>query len=320
VTVTEFLLPATRVDELPRALPDRPRVRARIKARPEDFEVEEVPIYPPTGEGTHLFLWVEKRDCSGGDLLRRLGAALRISSGDIGAAGTKDRRAITRQWLSVPAECEERLAAADQLDNIRVLKSVRHDRKLRLGHLLGNRFRILLRGADPALAEDLAETGRQLEATGFPNFFGVQRFGTQGETLTTGLRLLQNGGQAGDDAGLRRLGHFERRMVISAVQSALFNRCLEARLAALEGLKRPCEVHLRTDSLYLKDGMTKWLEGWKKKGWKTADKKPVKNIDLWQRLDTARERHNVSWYWVRGHDGHELNEAADALARAAIPG
>jgi ribonuclease HI len=92
-----------------------------------------------------------------------------------------------------------------------------------------------------------------------------------------------------------------------------------AAIAALEGLKRACEVHLHTDSLYLKDGMTKWLEGWKKKGWKTADKKPVKNIDLWQRLDAARGRHKVTWYWVRGHDGHELNEAADALARAAIP-
>ncbi len=94
---------------------------------------------------------------------------------------------------------------------------------------------------------------------------------------------------------------------------------LMAAIAALEALKRHCEVHLHTDSLYLKDGMTKWLEGWKKKGWKTADRKPVKNIDLWQRLDEARAQHKVSWRWVRGHNGHELNEAADALARAAIP-
>jgi ribonuclease HI len=94
---------------------------------------------------------------------------------------------------------------------------------------------------------------------------------------------------------------------------------LMAAIAALEGLKRACDVHLYTDSMYLKDGITKWIDGWKKKGWKTADKKPVKNIDLWQRLDLARERHTISWRWVRGHDGHELNELADALARAAIP-
>jgi ribonuclease HI len=72
--------------------------------------------------------------------------------------------------------------------------------------------------------------------------------------------------------------------------------------------------------MYLKDGITKWIAGWKKNGWKTADRKPVKNIDLWQRLDEAAAKHKVSWRWVRGHDGHELNEAADALARAAVPG
>lgn len=94
---------------------------------------------------------------------------------------------------------------------------------------------------------------------------------------------------------------------------------LMAAIAALEALKRPCEVHLHTDSMYVKDGITKWLAGWITKGWKTADKKPVKNQDLWQRLDEARSRHQVSWHWVRGHSGHELNERADALARAAIP-
>ena len=111
------------------------------------------------------------------------------------------------------------------------------------------------------------------------------------------------------------------RKELSGGETLTTNNRMEmmAAIGALEGLKRACEVHLHTDSLYLKDGVTKWLEGWKKKGWKTADKKPVKNIDLWQRLDIAKARHNVSWYWVRGHDGHELNEAADTLARAAIP-
>ena len=94
---------------------------------------------------------------------------------------------------------------------------------------------------------------------------------------------------------------------------------LMAAIAALEALKRPVEVHLYTDSMYLKDGITKWLKAWKARDWRTADKKPVKNVDLWQRLDVAAARHKVSWRWVRGHDGHELNERADELARAAIP-
>ena len=95
---------------------------------------------------------------------------------------------------------------------------------------------------------------------------------------------------------------------------------LMAAIAALEALKRACDVHLHTDSMYLKDGVTKWIHGWKKNGWKTADRKPVKNVDLWQRLEEAAAKHKISWRWVRGHDGHEMNEAADALARAAVPG
>ncbi|MCC6919013.1 MAG: ribonuclease HI [Alphaproteobacteria bacterium] len=93
---------------------------------------------------------------------------------------------------------------------------------------------------------------------------------------------------------------------------------LMAAIAALEALKRHAEVELHTDSRYVMDGITKWIAGWKRNGWKTADKKPVKNDDLWRRLDEARTRHDVAWRWVRGHNGHELNERADALARSAI--
>jgi ribonuclease HI len=93
---------------------------------------------------------------------------------------------------------------------------------------------------------------------------------------------------------------------------------LMAAITALENLKRSCTVHIHTDSQYLRDGITKWIFGWKKNGWKTADKKPVKNVDLWQRLDAALKTHTVEWHWVRGHAGHELNERADELAREAI--
>ena len=93
---------------------------------------------------------------------------------------------------------------------------------------------------------------------------------------------------------------------------------LMAAISALETLKRPLRVHLTTDSVYVRDGITKWLSGWKANGWKTAAKKPVKNQDLWQRLDEARKRHEVEWFWIKGHAGHEENERADELAREAI--
>jgi ribonuclease HI len=91
-----------------------------------------------------------------------------------------------------------------------------------------------------------------------------------------------------------------------------------AAISGLEALKRPCRVRLYTDSQYLRDGITKWIHGWKQRGWRTADKHAVKNVDLWQRLDAAAARHDVAWEWVRGHAGHPENERADELARARI--
>jgi ribonuclease HI len=94
---------------------------------------------------------------------------------------------------------------------------------------------------------------------------------------------------------------------------------LMAAIVALESLTRPVPVRLHTDSQYVKDGITRWIAGWKRNGWKTAARKPVKNEDLWRRLDAAQAQHNVSWHWIRGHDGHPENERADELARGAIP-
>ena len=93
---------------------------------------------------------------------------------------------------------------------------------------------------------------------------------------------------------------------------------LMAAIAGLEALKRPCTVRIHTDSQYLRDGITRYIHAWKARGWKTADKKPVKNIDLWQRLETAMKPHQVEWFWVKGHSGHVENERADALARSGI--
>jgi len=93
---------------------------------------------------------------------------------------------------------------------------------------------------------------------------------------------------------------------------------LMAAIVALEALKRPIPVKLYTDSVYLRDGVTKWIENWKRNNWRTAAKKPVKNDDLWKRLDAARGPHEVDWIWVKGHAGHPENERADELARAAL--
>ncbi|MFY9625019.1 MAG: ribonuclease HI [Rhodoplanes sp.] len=93
---------------------------------------------------------------------------------------------------------------------------------------------------------------------------------------------------------------------------------LTAAIMALEALKRPCTVEVYTDSQYLRQGITSWITSWKRNGWRTADRKPVKNVDLWQRLDAALTQHKVRWHWVRGHAGHDLNERADELAREAI--
>ncbi|RAK57955.1 ribonuclease HI [Phenylobacterium deserti] len=93
---------------------------------------------------------------------------------------------------------------------------------------------------------------------------------------------------------------------------------LMAAIQALEALTKPCEVELHTDSKYVQQGIHEWIHGWKKRGWLTADKKPVKNDDLWKRLDAARNRHKVDWRWVKGHAGHEMNERADELARLGM--
>lgn len=93
---------------------------------------------------------------------------------------------------------------------------------------------------------------------------------------------------------------------------------LKAAIQALRALKEPCKVVVTTDSVYVKNGITTWLEGWKKKGWKTASRKPVKNVDLWQELDEQNKRHKVDWHWVKGHSGHRENEIADQLANRGI--
>ena len=126
-----------------------------------------------------------------------------------------------------------------------------------------------------------------------------------------------NPGRGGWGAVLRYKGH--EKTLYGAEPLTTNNRMeLMAAIRALESLKRPCRMRLTTDSQYVQKGITEWMANWKRNGWKTAARKPVKNADLWQRLDAAISGHEIQWQWVRGHSGHPENELADELANRAI--
>ncbi len=126
-----------------------------------------------------------------------------------------------------------------------------------------------------------------------------------------------NPGPGGWGALMRFQG--TEKQLCGAEQHTTNNRMeLMAAIKALQSLKRPCRVSLTTDSQYVRQGITEWIGNWKKRGWKTAAKKPVKNDDLWRELDAVCETHEIEWHWVRGHTGHRENEMADALANQAI--
>jgi ribonuclease HI len=119
---------------------------------------------------------------------------------------------------------------------------------------------------------------------------------------------------------LKTPGGGKRERELSGGEPATTNNRMELMgvISGLEALKRPCTVTINTDSKYVLDGASKWIHGWKKNGWRTADKKPVKNVELWQRLDAAQKPHKLKWVWVKGHSGHVENERADELARLEV--
>ena len=140
---------------------------------------------------------------------------------------------------------------------------------------------------------------------------------------TANVELFTDGACSGNPGpggwgAILRMG--DREKELSGGEPATTNNRMELMgvISGLEALKWPCKVKLYTDSKYVLDGATKWIHGWKKNGWRTADKKPVKNVELWQRLDAARAAHKIDWIWVKGHSGHIENERADELARSEI--
>lgn len=211
---------------LPRISADLPGSGGTLQATPEDFRVDEIPAYLPSGTGPHLYLLVEKRGRTTRDVVRALARRLEVPDRDVGAAGLKDRHAVTTQWLSFPVAASPDPAGLAE-EGLRVLEVSRHVNKLRTGHLRGNRFSIVARGGDAAAARACAAA---LGARGLPNFFGAQRFGVDGRNAAVGRALLQ-GKLAEPEVRLASRDRFLRRLSISAWQSSLFNRWLAERIA-----------------------------------------------------------------------------------------
>ena len=200
----------------------------RIRTVPEDFEVEERPLYRLDGTGPHLYLRIEKRLCTTDEIARSLARHLGVARRDVGYAGRKDRVALARQWFSVPAH------AAAGLDGwrhrgARVVARDRHGEKLRVGQLAGNRFRLKVREVEEPAAREARSRFDRLIERGMPNRFGRQRFGRGGRNIERGARILRSERVRGN----RQTAW----LMVSALQSAVFNRALQLRSSPIDALE-----------------------------------------------------------------------------------
>jgi tRNA pseudouridine13 synthase len=209
---------------LPLVTADLPGSGGALRRTPEDFRVDEVPAYLPSGAGPHLYVRIEKVGRTTRDALRALAAVLGVPERDAGYAGLKDRDAVTTQWLSfLTARDPDPSALA--APGVRALTVSRHANKLRTGHVRANVFSLAVRGGELARARAAAEA---LATRGLPNYFGPQRFGVEGRNADTGRALLR--GEATPEARRAGRDRFLRRLSISAYQSLLFNRWLTERI------------------------------------------------------------------------------------------
>lgn len=211
---------------LPYGTKTLPGCGGEIRRQPEDFRVEEIALYEPSGHGEHLYVNVEKRGLSTPALVERICEAFSLHRSQVGHAGLKDARSVSRQWLSLHTPDEPRW---DELEagGLRILAVSRHGNKLRPGHLRGNRFEIKVRGACPP--ENFARLAAEIAGGGFPNYFGPQRVGEHGSTAREGRRLVRGG-------FARRIPRHKARFLTNAYQSELFNRVVAMRLEAVGGL------------------------------------------------------------------------------------
>jgi tRNA pseudouridine13 synthase len=202
---------------------------AKRSFEPDDFVVEEVPLYAPSGEGGHTFVWIEKRLRTTEEVARALARAAGAAPGDVGYAGRKDRSAVARQWLSVPG-LDPEAALALEIPGARVLEARRHGHKLRTGQLRANRFRLVVRDAEPAAIERAPERAAELARVGLANRYGTQRLGAAGDNAARAQGLLASGGEWPRD---RRAARF----LLSSLQSAVFDAALAARPVALDAVE-----------------------------------------------------------------------------------
>ncbi len=192
---------STSVAALPYVLKDFAGIGGVIKQRPEDFFVQEVPLYEPAGEGEHVYAEIQKVGISTFDLVDRIARALNVPPRDIGYAGMKDAHAVTRQVISIPGATEEAvMGLASRIPGTQVMWASRHKNKLRLGHLKGNRFAVKVRNVDPTDVVRMRPAVKELEQRGMPNYFGEQRFGRRGNNDALGAALVR-----GDNAALLHL-------------------------------------------------------------------------------------------------------------------
>lgn len=217
--------------ELPYMTPQLEGCGGRLKSQPEDFQVEEIPLYPPSGSGEHLLICVEKTSKSTDQVIAHFSKILRVSKGIIGAAGKKDTQAVTRQWISIQTP-ENPEPVTLETEGIRVLSINRHSNKLRKGHLWGNSFRIAIRDIDPAAP--IAAVLREISFRGFPNYFGAQRFGPGFSNALAGRAILRR------ERTMK--GAPERiKFLVNAYQSALFNQVVALRLINIPAWETPLE-------------------------------------------------------------------------------
>ncbi|HET8985329.1 MAG TPA: tRNA pseudouridine(13) synthase TruD [Trueperaceae bacterium] len=208
-------------DRLPLVSQDLPGTGGVIRVEPDDFFVEEIPAYLPSGAGAHTYLKVQKRGHTTRDVvLALMGAG--VAEKRIGVAGLKDKSAVTVQWLSLPATEEAAMAALAELPGVTVLETSRHTNKLGMGHLRGNRFTIRVRGVAPDAASRARAIVEHLAVMGAPNWFGPQRFGRFGANAWDGWRIVTGESVPG--------AHRLKRFFVSSLQSLLFNRLLAQRL------------------------------------------------------------------------------------------
>lgn len=214
---------------LPYLSADLPGIGGRLRSEIEDFQVVEIPAYMPCGEGDHIYAWVEKRGMTTATLMREIARALDIRDSDIGAAGMKDKYAVTRQMLSLPPPTTPEAVMALTIEGATIISAERHGNKLRTGHLRGNQFVLRVRELDcPApQAEERTRAilDRLARVPGAPNWYGGQRFGRAGDNARIGKALVLRSKTGGKSPRGR-----QRRMYISAYQSQLFNDYLAARL------------------------------------------------------------------------------------------